>query len=377
MTDLAELETPRLVLDRRILETNLQRMKARAGALGVRLRPHLKTAKCAEIARLAIGANRPITVSTLKEVDYFVEHGFRDILYAVAIAPNKLAHAAGVVRRGVKLTLILDTIAAAEVVATAAQSERVRFPVLIEIDSDGHRSGVTADDPALLDIAQRLSGSNSVVLEGVITHAGESYSCRSTSEIIEMAEQERRACVTAAEVLRRASLPCPTVSVGSTPTALLAQHLDGVTELRAGVYMFNDLTMMYQGVCGLQDIAVSVLCSVIGYSKARGALIVDAGWTALSKDQGPPHHAQQYGYGIVCDYWGTPMDGLVVISANQEHGIIGRRDAAAVDPARFPIGTRLRILPVHACATSGQYADYVVVDHSTKAVEVWQRLTGW
>jgi D-serine deaminase-like pyridoxal phosphate-dependent protein len=362
MTTLHELETPSLVLDRAILDRNLSRMQGRMDGLGVRLRPHVKTTKSFDVLRRTSAAS--ITVSTLKEAEYFLEHGVTDILYAVGIAPGKLAHAAALIQRGANLTLILDNLAAAH----AARA----LPVLIELDVDGHRSGVSPDSELLIDIAKTLGSS----LRGVMTHAGESYNCASTGAIVAMAEQERAGAVRAAERLRAAGFDVPIVSVGSTPTATFAANLTGVTEVRAGVYMFHDLVMAGLGVCDIDDIALSVLVTVIGHQPERGWIITDGGWMALSRDRGT---AKQQGYGVVHAGDGRALsDDLIVTSANQEHGIIARADGQRPDFTRYPVGSLLRILPNHACATGAQHTHYNVVEGSdSEVVARWDRINGW
>jgi D-serine deaminase-like pyridoxal phosphate-dependent protein len=168
---------------------------------------------------------------------------------------------------------------------------------------------------------------------------------------VQIAEQERSRAVRAAERLREARLPCPVVSVGSTPTALSAQRLDGVTEVRAGVYVLFDLVMHNVGVCAIDDIALSVLTTVIGHREQKGWAIVDAGWMAMSRDRGTQKQRRDFGFGLVCDEDGGVLD-YVISEANQEHGIVSRAGGIDRDIAnKFPIGTRLRILPNHACAT--------------------------
>ena len=371
---LTDLETPALLLDAAKMRANIARMNEAARRHGVTLRPHLKTGKSVEVARaMTDGWPGTVTVSTLKEADQFVAAGYRDILYAVGIAPNKLAHAARLVREGAELTLILDSIAAARAVAAFAREHDVRLPVLIEIDSDGHRAGVRPDDSAtLVAIARELPE-----LGGVMTHGGGSYNATTPQGLTAHAELERAGAVQAAEALRAAGFACPVVSVGSTPTALFAAHLDGVTELRVGVYVFHDLVMAGLGVCAVEDIAISVLTSVIGHQPARGQLIVDAGWMALSRDRGTQGQAVDQGYGLVCDADGRPLGDLVVASANQEHGIVARRDGGPVDVARFPVGTLLRVLPNHACATAAQHGAYQVVDGGDELAATWPRFGGW
>jgi D-serine deaminase-like pyridoxal phosphate-dependent protein len=142
--------------------------------------------------------------------------------------------------------------------------------------------------------------------------------------------------------------------------------------------MFNDLVMAALGVCTTQDIALSVLATVIGHQREKGWILIDAGWMALSRDRGPPALSMTEGYGLVCDAQsGTPIRDLIVTSANQEHGIVASRggDTSIVDLA--PLGSRVRILPIHACATAGMHDSYGVVDASGEIVARWPRMRGW
>src|SRR5262245_14772643 len=352
-------------------------MHTRLKRLGVTPRPHMKTAKCIEVARLALdGEGGAITVSTLGEAEYFFRHGITDIVYAVGIAPGKLDAAADLIRRGAKLTLILDNAPAAQAVAAHDTTLGLKIPVLVEIDSDGARAGVAPDSAALVEIGKLLDESAGAELRGVLTHAGASYHCTGIAAIRAMAEQERRSAVNAAKALRAAGMQAPVVSVGSTPTMTFAEHLDGVTEARPGVYMFHDLVMVGLGVCEIDDIALSVLTSVIGHHPRTGQLIVDAGWMALSRDQGTSDKGVDQGYGLVCDSNGRPIGDLVVRETNQEHGLVGRRDGKPLHVGRYPVGTRLRILPVHACATAAMHPEYRVVEDGATELR-WSRCSGW
>jgi D-serine deaminase-like pyridoxal phosphate-dependent protein len=373
---LDQVETPALVLDRRKLEHNLARMQTRAEALGVALRPHMKTAKSRNVARL-VGADR-ITVSTLKEADYFAEAGFTDILYAVGMAPGKVSHAAALCRAGVALSVVTDSVEAAVAIGAKAEAEGVVLPVLVEIDTDGHRAGVKPEEDRLIGVGRAIHASAGLRLAGVMTHAGESYNCTTPEAIIAMAEQERAGAVRAAERLRAAGLQADVVSVGSTPTALFAAALQGVTELRAGVYMFQDLVMAGLGVCRPEEIAVSVLATVIGHQSDKHWIITDGGWMALSRDRGTASQAIDQGYGLVCTEAGDILLDVLVLSANQEHGIIAARPGTApLDLERFAVGSRVRILPNHACATAAQHGAYLVVEEGADIEAVWPRQNGW
>jgi len=255
----------------------------------------------------------------------------------------------------------------------------MRVPVLIELDVDGHRSGVSPDSQLLLDLGRALTGTAGVTLAGVLTHAGDSYNCRGADALAQFAERERAGAVGAAQRLRAAGYEVPIVSVGSTPTGTFVRDLSGVTEVRVGVYMFQDLVMAGIGVCSIDDIALSVLVSVIGHQTERGWIITDGGWTALSRDRGTSTHSVDQGYGLVCDVSGRALaEDLIVVSTNQEHGIVARRDAGPIDPQRFPVGTLLRVLPNHACATASEHACYHIVDGTTPEVlDRWERFSGW
>ena len=369
----AALETPALLLDAEKVAANCRRMRERLAAHGVTLRPHVKTAKNVEVAREALGAETgPITVSTIREAEYFFDHGFRDILYAVGIVPGKVPRLAALVRRGARVSVIVDSREAAAFLVEALREARVEMGALIEIDSDGHRAGVQPGEVRLLDVAQALGP----LLRGVMTHAGDSYNCDTVEKIRAVAERERAAVVESARVLREAGQACPVVSVGSTPTATFADSFEGVTEVRPGVYVFNDLVMAGLGVCGIEDIAISVLASVIGHQRDKNWVLIDAGWMALSRDRGTARQPVDQGYGLVCDAGGVAVGDLIVADANQEHGIVARRDGGPIDFARFPIGSRVRVLPNHACATAAQHGEYRVL-RGDRVEATWERFGGW
>ncbi len=370
------IPTPALVIDGAVFDANIKRMNRQLARLGVPLRPHLKTVKNAELARRMLTSHPGgATVSTLAEADYFHAAGISDLTYAVGIARGRLDAVAERLRAGQTLTLILDHPDTARAVVDYARARSIDFRVLIELDADGDRAGLRPDDQVLLDTAciLRAGGQGPV---GVLVHAGGSYGCRSSAALVAMAEQERRVAVDAAERLRSQGHAIEVVSVGSTPTALFAKQLDGVTEVRAGVYSCMDLVMAGLGVCPIEAIAISVLTEVIGHRPSTGELLVDAGWMALSRDRGTASQDLDQGYGLVRDVHGGPIErDLIVRASNQEHGIVAARNGAPIPLDHFPVGTRLRILPNHACATAGQFDGFVLIeDEDLTALE---RCRGW
>lgn len=363
---LADLPTPCLVLDRAILRRNIRRMADAVGRHGVALRPHMKTAKSIDVARLALESQPGgITVSTLAEAEYFAAHGLTDILYGVGITPQKLDQVAKLNAVGANILVLTDDPDMASAIALHPLPPRA----LIEIDTGESRGGLTPEDGALPAIAERLGPR----LAGVMTHAGHSYAGRSLDDMVRIAEAERAGVVRAAERLRGAGHAAPIVSMGSSPTALHAESLAGVTEVRAGVYMFGDLFQAEIGTNPLDDIAVTVMTSVIG--RRPGRLLVDAGGLALSKDRSTAAAPKDYGYGLVLDLHGHPAFGEVIVGrVYQEHGVI---ESDAGHPIDLPIGGKLRIAPNHTCMTAAAHDRYHVTDGGEDIVAIWPRINGW
>lgn len=371
MPSLADAATPALILDRGKFERNCARMKAKCGSLGVGLRPHMKTLKAIEAARVAIDpAHGGIAVSTLREAEYFAQAGIADIQYAVCITPDKVTRAIEITKIAPKLSVFVDSPEVASKLLGAP------FAAWIEIDSGEHRTGLSPDDPRLIEVATILRDGG-VALAGVATHGGHSYGARGAVEMTIIAEQERAAVVEAAERLRDAGFAVPGVSAGSTPTATHMARADGLTEIRAGVYMAGDLFQSGVGSLGEDEIAVSVLASVIGHKREANQIVVDAGGLALSKDRSTAAlEGGDLGYGVVLDVEGLASLGrLIVAGVHQEHGEI--RGDAPLPFDRLPIGTRLRILPNHVCMTAAIYDHVLVVDGGTEIVARWDKITGW
>jgi D-serine deaminase-like pyridoxal phosphate-dependent protein len=363
---LADLPTPCLVLDRTVLTRNIRVMASALSRLNVPLRPHMKTAKSIDVARLAT-AGQPggITVSTLAEAEYFFGHGVTDMLYAVGITPQKLKQVCKLNEAGAQIIVITDDPTMAATIASQPMPPRT----LIEIDSGEERGGVTADSDLLLELAARLGTS----LAGVMTHAGHSYAGRGVREIARIAEAERGAVTGAATRLRNAGHAISIVSAGSSPTARHAENFAGVTEIRAGVYMFGDLFQSEIETHGADAIAVTVLTSVIG--RRPGRILVDAGGLALSKDRSTEATPHDYGYGLAFDInGGRSLGNAVVRKAYQEHGVIELDPAHPVD---LPIGAKLRIAPNHTCMTAAAHDRYFVVDGDQEVAAVWHRVNGW
>ncbi len=386
---LEELPTPCLLLDLDRLERNIERLRRHWSDSPVTLRPHLKTCRSWPVALTAMGSgNAPCCTATMGEAEACAELGATDITLAVGIRPCLFERVRGLMARGCDCKVVLDSMTMTEALVRDAQTHDAVYQVLVEIDCDGHRAGLSPEDERIAAIADRLRDAGQQV-RGVLTHAGTAYDIDGANALRALALQEARAAGRAARLLRGRGHACPTVSVGSTPTALLGDPVliaaEGVTEVRCGVYMFMDLVMEGLGVCTVDDMALSVLASVIGGFAEDGGLpariVTDAGWAALSPDRGLARRFAAQGYGLVCGMNGSLLPGVVCADLNQEHGMLRVDPSALSDAARETLqnmnaDTRLRITPNHACATAMMHKGYHLV-RGGRAVALARRFGGW
>lgn len=377
---LADLQTPALVLDKGIMQANIDKMAVRARALDVPLRPHLKTPKSVHIARLLQESGaQGFNVSTMQEAEYFCAAGIDDLYYCVPFTPNKAKRAVELVEADCALTLMVSDLggAKAAIAAIEAVLGNAVIDFTVEIDVDGYRSGIPLGSPDIVAAAQVFEQSPRTRFAGIMSYAGGSYG-KTPEETKELTEQHLNALSSTKADLRAAGLDCEMVSFGSTPAVLHARHLNGVTEARCGIYTFQDLFQAGIGACAIDDIALSVLSSVISSQLKYNRFVIDAGGLALSKDrstQGKPYDAM---YGLVCDVkTGKQIGDLVVSSVSQELGLVTSLSGAPVDLDAFPVGSLVRVLPNHADMTAAAYESYAVVFGSDEIQHIWDRTNRW
>ena len=368
----ANIKTPSLLLDISRVRRNAARMSEIARSNDVRLRPHVKTHKCIEVAKIQTeGHDGAITVSTLAEARAFAKHGFTDITYAVPIERGKFDDTIEILKSGVKLNLLTDDVETVEQLDAAAINAGVNFDVFVKIDCGTHRVGVEPDTEEAIEVPRALSDSKNLNFAGILTHAGHSYDVKTKDAILEVARHERDSMVELATRIGRQGIAVPTVSIGSTPSMSTVDHLDGVDEIRPGNYIFFDNYQATLGSCSFEDTALTVLAAVIHKSKTR--MVVDAGGIALSKDRGPVALDPSCGYGRVLDMDGNET-GMRVAGLSQEHGEIEAGDNDAFE--KFKVGDRVRILANHSCLTAAQHSHYHVIENG-EIVDRWEIHRGW
>ncbi len=346
-----DVETPALLLHRDVMERNLEHMANRAKKLGVALRPHIKTHKCLELGRRqqAHGA-QGITVSTLFEAQAFARDGFRDLTWAFPLDPTHIPHVHRIAENGITLRVILDDLDTAKALAGSG------LHVWLKVDCGYHRAGVDPASRYALEVARELGAERGLIFDGILSHSGHAYRTRNREEAAQIAEQERQVMTWFADLLRKDGLPVRGVSVGSTPAMAAVKSLTGVTEARPGNYIFYDRTMVLIGCCGPQDVAISVLATVVSHLPGAAHFVVDAGALSLSKDLGPAHLGLETAFGEVK---GHPE--LTVASVSQEHGLIRAAAPAAIE-GKFKVGQQVEIIPNHSCLTEAHFDEYVVIE---------------
>jgi len=338
MTLLADLDTPALVFDLDVIERNIAEMAEVARAAGVRLRPHAKTHKSPLLAAMQVGAGaRGITVAKLGEAEVMVNAGLDDVLIAYPlVGEHKLRRLRALLERA-SISVSLDAVEVAEGIGAVGTDLGRPVPVLVEVDTGHHRMGLPPGEAsvALVGAIARVPG---VEVIGLLTHAGHAYEAGDPAELKRLAEREALDLAQTAERCREEGLDLREVSIGSTPTARIGAQVDGVTEIRPGTYIFNDVQQMRLGVAPESACGARILVTVVARPTAERFLI-DAGSKAFSSDggSGPPFA----GRGVVV---GRPD--LVIDFTTEEHGV----GHVVEDAAPLSIGERLEVIPLHVCS---------------------------
>ncbi len=336
MRPIEDLPTPAVLIDLDILERNVTGMQQRARQAGVQLRPHAKTHKSPEVARMQLAAGaRGLTLAKTSEAEVFAAEGFEDIFLAYPIFGSDKARRLLALADRVRLRVGIDSLEGARCLGAIFHAAGRRLPVLLKIDSGFHRVGVAPE--AAVAMALAAAAVPGVELVGVFTHAGQGYDGRTPEAVARIGSEEGRIVTETADALRAAGLPVGEVSLGSTPTARSAITTPGVTECRPGTYVYNDRSQVALGSAEPQDCAMTVLATVVSVP-APDRAVVDAGSKTLSTD---PMRPAADGNGLVVGRQSR------IARVSEEHGVI-----AVAEGESFRIGDRVRILPNHACAVS-------------------------
>jgi D-serine deaminase-like pyridoxal phosphate-dependent protein len=337
-TTVAQLDTPALLFHLDVVEANLGEMAAVAAAAGVRLRPHTKTHKSPELAamQMAHGA-AGLTVAKLGEAEVMADAGLDDLLIAYPLVGElKLRRLHELLDRGITVRCSLDSVAVAQGLGSVGRDRGTPIEVLVEVDTGLHRLGRPPGAPTV-ELVTELAGVRGVEVVGLLTHAGHAYGAADSDELRRLAEREGTDLVETAEACARAGIELREISVGSTPTARIVADVEGVTEIRPGTYLFNDVDQMRLGVADEASCAARILATVVA-TPWEDRFVIDAGSKCLTSDggDGPPFP----GRGVIVGRPDLRLDRL-----SEEHGV-GHVEPGGTLPA---IGERLEVIPLHVC----------------------------
>jgi D-serine deaminase-like pyridoxal phosphate-dependent protein len=347
-----DLPTPAAVVDLGVVSANVTSMQATMDRAGVALRPHAKTHKCVEVARLQLEAGaRGLTVGTLGEAEVFADAGIDDLFVAYPVyADGSRARRLRELHERVRLTVGADSEAGIAALARTTEGAATPLDVRIEIDSGGHRTGVTPGD--VVPLARATTRQAALRLSGVFTHGGHGY--RGQEARATAAHDEVESLTRARDELHRAGFEVDLLSAGSTPTAELSARAP-VSEQRPGTYVFNDAQQVVLGAVPPTAVAFFVVATVVS-TAVPGQVIVDAGAKAVSRDA----HPILPGFGWLADR------GLPLRTMNDYHGFVDVPDGSP----QPEVGDRVVIVPNHVCPTVNLYDELIVVDDGAIA-DTW------
>jgi D-serine deaminase-like pyridoxal phosphate-dependent protein len=353
----SEIDTPALVVDLDILDRNLCRVAEYAKGHGLRLRPHTKTHKSPLIGRRQLDAGAAgLTVAKTSEAEVMLGAEPRDLLIAYPVVGRaKMERLTNVARR-TRVTVALDSEEAARDISEAARAAQVEIGVLAEVDVGLGRVGVSPGQP-LLDLARGIQKLPGLSLEGITFYPG---------HIKDMTAEGRAAFANVGELLasiladlRRADIEVKIVSGGSTPTLFHSHEMAGLSEIRPGTYVFNDLNTIRSGACTMEDCAASVLATVVSTARP-GQMIVDGGSKTFSSDR--LVNSTDVTFGHVVEAPGARFHKM-----NEEHGFVDMTRAEGT----FAVGDRVHIIPNHVCVAMNLHEQVYGV-RGDRVEEVWR-----
>jgi D-serine deaminase-like pyridoxal phosphate-dependent protein len=351
----SDLSTPQVLVDRPRALRNIDRAQRLADAAGVRMRPHAKTHKSPvaalwQLERGAIG----VCCAKPGEAEVFAAAGITDLRLPYPVNPIAAPRILALMERA-SLSLIVDHLAVARGWSDAMQRAGRTLDVLVKVDVGFHRCGIdpAGESTAFVRAVARLPG---LRLRGLLSHAGHSYLATSDSQLRAIARQEAEILMKLRDCCTGSGMPIEEISVGATPLLRFIGEQDGVTEVRAGNYIYYDRTQVALGSAALGDCALTVLAMVVS-KPAADRIILDCGSKTLTNDQARGF-AGVPGYGVVLTADGSAIDDTLIIERlSEEHATVRVAGSTPLEP-----GDRVRVLPNHSCVVSNLVDAIVLID---------------
>jgi len=336
---------PEFVVNKNIVEKNIDFMLAKAQKSNIIFRPHFKTHQSAEIGKLFLKKGiKQITVSSLKMAEFFANEGFSDITIAIPANLNQIEELNSLAEK-IQLNIIL---ANAEIDTNLIAKLSSKLGIFIEINLGYNRSGININNlPEIEEIINKII-STKLNFKGFLSHYGNTYSAKSTEEIIEIYNSSTEKFLSLKQKYKNLN---PIISIGDTPSCSLVENFSEIDEIRPGNFVYYDLMQYALGVCKLSDISASVKATIIAKYPKRNELIVHAGAVHLSKEFIEFNGEKTFGKiveienNIITDI----IENMNITSLSQEHGII---KCSAKQFEKYNLYDEIDILPVHSCLTA-------------------------
>ena len=340
------VETPCIVRDMEKVERNLKRMADICSAAGCRLRPHVKTHKIPELAKLQIQYGAAgITVAKLSEAEVMASYGIDDIFMAYPLVGDERIQRAIILAKKIRLVCSTDCYESAALISQACVNAGIVLELRLEVDTGMHRTGIPYEK-AVAE-AERIAALPGILLQGIFTFRGMIYDGKTDLDRKKCGEQEGRLMAALADELRSRNIPIQDVSVGSTPTGEFCAAVDGVTEVRPGTYIFQDMMQVNTHACSCteDDVAAVILSQVVSTCKPEVA-VIDCGCKSISTDVIPGKFPYELkGYGTVIGHPELKLERL-----SEEHGML-----TSDNEISLKTGQLLKIIPNHICPTINLY----------------------
>ncbi len=355
-----ELDTPVLLIDRKIMQDNLARMANLCQVKGIKLRPHIKTHKIGEIALMQVKlSGNGIAVAKLGEAEVMSRLGIKDIVIANQIIGMQKIERLGALRQKCEVKISVDSREGVEQLERYLNIGEKRLGLFMEIDTGMNRCGLT-DPEEILSLAESISASRKLFFAGIMSHSGNIYKAEDTNEVKKIALEEAETMADTAECLRGSGITVAEVSIGSTAAAEFLGLIGGITEFRPGNYVFNDALQVSLGAAGREDCALRVLTTVISRT-VRDRAVIDAGSKSLGMDKGAHGSEIIKGHGIVVEYPDAVIERL-----SEEHGILRINETSDLS-----IGDKVTIIPNHACPVTNLFDEVTIIEKG-RVVDQWR-----
>ena len=334
-----ELDTPVLVVDLDRMEKNIKRMADFTRDCGVDLRPHVKTHKAPEIAKMQLEAgSRGVCLQKVSEVEVFASKGFDDIfLTNEVVVPEKMERLARLADKA-RLGVAVDDLDVARKMGQIFKETGSEAEVYVDVDVGMHRCGV-ADPAAAASLAVAVSRQDGLVFKGLMGYEGHVHEAKSKEEQVKLANAAMDGIVRAKGAIEKAGMKVDSVSVGSSVSTWINAKHPVVTEVQPGMYVFNDHVLVDRGVATWSDCALTVVATVMSRPAPERA-VVDAGSKAFNFDTGLFPKA-------------LGRDGIKMTHFSEEHGWLELEG----EGRSVKIGDRISFVPAHCCTTVNQFEE--------------------